>query len=128
MTTVYTKEELQKAIKRKEFPISCRGEIAEQLKKRKKRSKAAKLGGAAVVIAGLAALPFTGGASAGAAAMGLTATAAATVGIGYSCRRRCCYLRNFKGSQSPSGKGRLCDCRINIGKHIITITDQWQKN
>ncbi len=78
MTTVYTKEELQKAIKRKEFPISCRGEIAEQLKKRKKRSKAAKLGGAAVVIAGLAALPFTGGASAGAAAMGLTATAAAT--------------------------------------------------
>lgn len=81
MTTVYTKEELQKAIKRKEFPISCRGEIAEQLKKRKKRSKSAKLGGAAVVIAGLAALPFTGGASAGAAAMGLTATAAATVGI-----------------------------------------------
>ena len=81
MTTVYTKEELQKAIKRKEFPISCRGEIAEQLKKRKKRSKAAKLGGAAVVIAGLAALPFTGGASAGAAALGLTATAAATVGI-----------------------------------------------
>ncbi len=86
MTTVYTNEELQKAIKRKEFPISCRGEIAEQLKKRKKRSKAAKLGGAAVVIAGLAALPFTGGSSAagvaaGAAAMGLTATAAATVGI-----------------------------------------------
>ena len=89
MTTVYTKEELLKAIKSKEFPISCRGEIAEQLKKRKKRSKAAKLGGAAVVIAGLAALPFTGGASAagvaaGAAAMGLTATAAATATVGIS--------------------------------------------
>ncbi len=85
MTTVYTKEELQKAIKRKESPISCRGEIAEQLKKREKRSKAAKLGGAAVVIAGLAALPFTGGASAaGVAAMGLTATAAATATVGIS--------------------------------------------
>lgn len=89
MTIVETKEELKKAIERKEFPISCRGKIAEQLKKRKKRSKAAKLGGAAVAIAGLAALPFTGGASAtgiaaGAAAMGLTATAAATATVAIS--------------------------------------------
>lgn len=89
MTIVWTKEELRKAIERKEFPISCRGAIAEQLKKRKKHSKAAKLGGAAIAVAGIAALHFTGGTSAagvaaGAAAMGLTATTTASLTIGVS--------------------------------------------
>ncbi|MDE5804963.1 MAG: hypothetical protein K2H58_01680 [Paramuribaculum sp.] len=86
MTIVTTKTELKNAIERKAFPISCRGEIAKQLKKRKKRSKRTKIAGAALLIGGIAAIPFTGGASsagvaAGATAMGLTATVAGTAAI-----------------------------------------------
>ncbi|MBD5421778.1 MAG: hypothetical protein HDR49_01955 [Bacteroides sp.] len=88
MTIVTTKTELKNAIERKAFPISCRGEIAKQLKKRKKRSKRTKIAGAALLIGGIAAIPFTGGASsagvaAGATALGLSATGvvAGTVAI-----------------------------------------------
>ena len=77
MTTVTTKSELKRAIEQKQFPIKCVGEIASQLKRKKKRSKAAKIAGASMIVAGLAAMPFTGGTSAagvaaGASAMGLT--------------------------------------------------------
>lgn len=73
MVTVTTKAALKRAIENKQFPIRCTGEIAEQIIKKKKRSKRAKITGGAVALAGLAALPFTGGASAVATGAGLTA-------------------------------------------------------
>lgn len=77
MKTVTTKAQLKAAIEQKQFPIKCVGEIGEQLKKKKKRAKRAKIGGALLMLGGIAAIPFTGGASAagvaaGAGAMGLT--------------------------------------------------------
>ena len=82
MITVYTKEELRRAIECKNFPIECRGEIATQLRKRKKASKAAKVGGVLLIAGSLLTLPFTGGASAaglGAGVMGLTIGEAVTI-------------------------------------------------
>lgn len=73
MATVSTKAALKRAVENKQFPIRCTGEIAEQLKKKKKRSKRAKITGGALALAGLAAIPFTGGASAVATGAGLTA-------------------------------------------------------
>ena len=45
MKTVFTKEELRKAIENKQFPIVCKGLIASQLRKKKKASNVAKAGG-----------------------------------------------------------------------------------
>lgn len=80
MVTVYTKEELEQALKAKESHIRIKGELAESIKKKIKRQKTAKkigIGTAAVGVAALIAAPLTGGASliagAGATAMGLTA-------------------------------------------------------
>lgn len=73
MVTVSTKAELKAAIEQKQFPIKCVGEIAEQLKKKKKRATKTKIAGGAIALAGLAAIPFTGGASAVATGAGLTA-------------------------------------------------------
>lgn len=81
MVTVTTKDQLKQAISNKQFPILCKGEIAHQLKRRKKISRAAKIGGAALAIGGIAAIPFTGGASAAATATGLTAMGL-TIGAG----------------------------------------------
>lgn len=57
--------------------ILCKGEIARQLAKKKKRKRAARIGvGGALIIGGIVAIPLTGGASLlgtlGAAAVGLT--------------------------------------------------------
>lgn len=73
MVTVSTKAALKSAIENKQFPIHCTGEIADYLKKKKKRSKRAKITGGVLALAGLAAIPFTGGASAAATGAGLTA-------------------------------------------------------
>lgn len=73
MVIVKTKNELKRAIERKQFPIKCVGELATQLTKKKKRAKKAKIGGALLALGGLVAIPFTGGASAAATATGLTA-------------------------------------------------------
>lgn len=79
MVTVYTKEELEQALKAKESHIRIKGELAESIKKKIKRQKTAKkigIGTAAIGAAALIAAPLTGGASliagAGATAMGLT--------------------------------------------------------
>lgn len=82
MTTVSSKEALKKAIQNKQFPIRCTGEIAKQLIRKKKSAKKVKIGGAALALAGLAAIPFTGGASAGATVAGLTATGLTIGGAG----------------------------------------------
>ena len=78
MRTVYTQNELEEAIKAYEEKILCKGEIARQFAKKKKRKRAARIGvgGALIAIGGIAAIPLTGGASLlgtlGATAVGLT--------------------------------------------------------
>jgi hypothetical protein len=73
--TVYSKEEFAKAIKSGETHIMVKGVLAETLLKRRRRKKAALIGGGIIFLAGLAAAPFTGGASAVAGATALTVTA-----------------------------------------------------
>lgn len=75
MITISTKEELKNALERKETQIIATGELAKSMRRRSKVRKGTAIGGAALVIAGIVAIPFTGGASAGLTAMGLTATA-----------------------------------------------------
>lgn len=81
MRTVYTQNELEEAIKAHEEKILCKGEIARQFAKKKKRKRAARIGGVLVAIGGIVAIPLTGGASLlgtlGATAMGLTFTISA---------------------------------------------------
>ena len=72
MTTVSTKQELISAIESREKQIIATGEIAASIRKKVKVKKSAKIGGLALAIGGLLAIPFTGGASAGLTAAGLT--------------------------------------------------------
>lgn len=72
MTTVSTKQELISAIERREKQIIATGEIAASIRKKVKVKKGAKVGGLVLAIGGLIAIPFTGGASAGLTAAGLT--------------------------------------------------------
>lgn len=53
MVIVKTKNELKRAIERKQFPIKCVGELATQLTKKKKRAKKAKIGGALLALGGV---------------------------------------------------------------------------
>lgn len=76
MVTVYTKQELAKAIANRTPQILCKGEVAKDFFKRRKRQKVGKIAGAAMVVGGIIALPFTGGAS----AAGIAAGAALTTG------------------------------------------------
>ena len=75
---------MQEALKNKGQKIRVEGsyanELAQKIHRKKKVSKAVMVGGAVVALGGLAAAPFTGGASlagsaAGIAAMGFTAGA-----------------------------------------------------
>lgn len=81
MVTVSTKAQLKAAIEQKQFPIKCVGEIAEQMRKKKKRATKTKIAGAAIALAGVAAIPFTGGASAVATGAGLTAMGFSAMGL-----------------------------------------------
>ena len=72
MTTVSTKQELISAIERREKQIIATGEIAASIRKKVKVKKGAKLGSLVLAIGGIIAIPFTGGASAGLTAAGLT--------------------------------------------------------
>ena len=72
MTTVSTKQELISAIERRETQIIATGEIAASIRRKVKVKKGAKVGGLVLAIGGLLAIPFTGGASAGLTAAGLT--------------------------------------------------------
>lgn len=76
MVTVYTKEELAKAIENRTPQILCKGEVAKEFVNKKKRKKLATVAGAAMIVGGIAALPFTGGTS----AAGIVAGAGLTVG------------------------------------------------
>ena len=80
MTTVSTKQELISAIERREKQIIATGEIAASIRRKVKVKKGAKVGGLALAIGGLLAIPFTGGTSAGLTVAGLTClTGAATL-------------------------------------------------
>ena len=67
MITVYNKQELQEALKNKGQKIRVEGsyanELAQKIRRKKKVSQAVMVGGAVVALGGLAAAPFTGGAS-----------------------------------------------------------------
>ena len=75
MVTVYTKEELERALKAKEHEIIIKGELVTQINKKIKAKKRVRAGAIGVGLASLIAVPFTGGTSLvgfGAAAVALT--------------------------------------------------------
>lgn len=74
MVTVTTKEELELALKNKEAKILVKGDLAKVMRKKKKINKAAIITGAGIILAGVALIPFTGGASIVPTVMGFTAT------------------------------------------------------
>ena len=84
MVTVYTKEELAKAIENKTPKILCKGDIANEItkevldKRKRERNRLGIFTGLAMIAAGTVALPFTGGMSAAgiAAGAGIAAIAA----------------------------------------------------
>ena len=82
MVTVYTKEELAKAIENKTPKILCKGDVANEITKeflnKRNRNRLGTFAGLAMIAAGTVALPFTGGMSAAgiAAGAGIAAIAA----------------------------------------------------
>lgn len=72
MKTVKTKEEFEQAILNRETKILCVGAAATPFIQKRKRKRAATIGGGLVALAGLVAIPFTAGASAPLVAAGLT--------------------------------------------------------
>ena len=79
MVTVTTKEELELALKNKEANILVKGDLAKAMQKKRKIKKTAIISGAGMILAGVALIPFTGGASITATVSGFSvATAAGT--------------------------------------------------
>lgn len=74
MITVSTKEDLKRALENKEKQIKVTGKLAETMRRKSKVRKASKFGAAALIIGGIIAIPFTGGASSRVTAMGLAMT------------------------------------------------------
>lgn len=72
MKTVYSKKELEDAYASGERTIMVKGEFAQQIRTRCKVKKAAKITSGLIAVAGIAAVPFTGGASLLATGAGLT--------------------------------------------------------
>ena len=86
MVTVYTKEELAKAIENKTTKILCKGDVANEITKefldKRKKNRLGTLAGIAMIAAGTVALPFTGGVSAVGIVVGAgSAVIAARVGL-----------------------------------------------
>ncbi len=79
MRTVRTEDELKAAFAAKEEKILVKGPMAEKMVKKAKTRKASKIAGIALVLTSLAAIPFTGGASAVGVSAGLTIGGAALV-------------------------------------------------
>ena len=79
MTTVSNKEDFKKALERRETQIIVTGQLAKEMRKKKSKKKKIGIAGVVIATACIAAIPFTGGASAAGAAgaMGLTAAGAA---------------------------------------------------
>jgi NCAIR mutase (PurE)-related protein len=84
MVTVTTKEELELALKNKEANILVKGDLAKVMQKKKKIKKAAMFSGAGMILAGVALIPFTGGASITATMSGFSIMTAAGTTIAAS--------------------------------------------
>ena len=84
MVTVYTKEELAKAIENKTSKILCKGDVANEITKeflnKRNRNRLGTFAGLAMIAAGTVALPFTGGMSAGAGIAAIAARAGLKLG------------------------------------------------
>lgn len=88
MVTVYTKEELAKAIENKTTKILCKGDVANEIIEKflkRKRNRLGIFAGLAMIAAGTVSLPFTGGMSAagivaGASIAGIAAMTGLTLG------------------------------------------------
>lgn len=79
MRTVYTKEELKKALEEKEDRVLVKDEYANQIKKRIKTRKIGCWVGAGLLgVGAIAAIPFTGGTSLAGYISGLTVTVGGT--------------------------------------------------
>ena len=81
MVKIKTKKELKEALKTREPKIVVSGDLAAQIRKKTKVRKASKIGGAALVIAGIIAIPFTAGTSLGGVILGTTALTVGTLTI-----------------------------------------------
>lgn len=89
MVTVYTKEELAKAIENKTTKILCKGDVANEIIEKflkRKRNRLGIFAGLAMIAAGTVSLPFTGGMSAaciaaGAGLAGLATKPGLTLGL-----------------------------------------------
>ena len=83
MVTVYTKEELAKAIENKTTKILCKGDVANEITKefldKRKKNRLGTLAGIAMIVAGTVALPFTGGMSAAGIAVGAGTASIASI-------------------------------------------------
>ncbi len=64
MITVTTKQEFEQAIQNRELKILCIGDAAKPFLKQRKRKRGAIIGGITAAVAGIAAIPLTGGLSA----------------------------------------------------------------
>lgn len=64
MKTVSTKKEFEQAILDHEEKILCKDEAAKPFLRKRKIKRGATIGGVAIAIAGIVAIPLTGGASA----------------------------------------------------------------
>lgn len=64
MITVTTKQEFEQALQNREPLILCKGDAAKPFLKQRKRKRGAIIGGITAAVAGIAAIPLTGGASA----------------------------------------------------------------
>lgn len=99
MVTVTTKEGLERALKNNENEIEITGELAEKIKKQRRRKKLIGYGVAGACFAvGVVAAPFTGGAS---AYCGLTAGTAAGGFVAMSTTElviMCLTVLGFSGS------------------------------
>jgi len=86
MRIVYSKNELQNAIKAGESRIIVKGQLADEIKKlnknKKTRKKVGIVGGSLLTLGGLALAPFTFGASAIGVAAGATAIGGTALTIG----------------------------------------------
>ncbi len=78
MKTVWTKEELKKAIESGETEIYVEGDYAKKIAKRAKVRKGSLWAGVGLTVIGLVLIPFSGGASAAAVIEGLTVTVGGT--------------------------------------------------
>lgn len=78
MKTVWTKEELKKAIESGETEIYVEGDYAKKIAKRAKVRKGSLWAGIGLTAIGIALIPFSGGASAAAVVHGLEVTIGGT--------------------------------------------------